>query len=74
MTGAELNKLRTKAENILDKANELIRFINMNEITSLVIKKHSFLVGFSHTQRMMHSINRRNVIVDYLKSELKCIG
>ena len=73
MKAKEQNRLRLKAEIMLDKANELIRFINMNETTALVLKKHGALVGFIHTQRMAHSINRRNVIIESLKAELSCI-
>ena len=73
MKAKEQNRLRLKAEIMLDKANELIRFINMNETTALVLRKHGGLVGFIHTQRMTHSINRRNVIIESLKDDLSCI-
>lgn len=73
MTGTELNRLRLKAEVILDKANELIRFINMNENVANVVRKHSSLIGDYHTSKMNHSINRRNVIIESLKNDLECI-
>jgi len=73
MEAKEQNRLRLKAEIMLYKANELIRFINMNETTSLVLRRHGGLVGFAHGQRMAHSINRRNVIIESLKSDLSCI-
>lgn len=73
MTGTELNRLRLKAEIILDKANELIRFINMNENVANVVRKHSSLIGDYHAAKMNHSINRRNVIIESLKNDLECI-
>tara|TARA_R110000851_G_scaffold180499_1_gene328130 strand:- start:516 stop:740 length:225 start_codon:yes stop_codon:yes gene_type:complete len=73
MEAKDQNKLRIKAEIMLDKANELIRFIRMNEVTALVIKKHGALLVFTHIRRMTHSINRRNIIIDALKSDLSCI-
>lgn len=74
MTGAELNNLRSKAEKMLWKANELIRFINMNEISQGVINRHKALIGASHVAKLNHSINRRNVIIESLKVELSCIA
>ena len=73
MEAKEQNRLRLKAEIMLYKANELIRFINMNETTSLVLGRHGGLMGFNQGQRMAHSINRRNVIIESLKRELSCI-
>ena len=73
MTGTELNRLRGKAEEILSKANELIRFINMNENVASVVKRHSHIIGDYHAAKMNHSINRRNVIIESLKNDLECI-
>jgi|TARA_R110000803_G_scaffold210568_1_gene282696 hypothetical protein len=73
MNGAELNAIRNKAELLLDKANELIRFVNMIETTELCIKKHGNLVGSKHIVKWTHEVNRRKVLVNELKKELICI-
>tara|TARA_R110000796_G_scaffold137559_3_gene253670 strand:+ start:639 stop:863 length:225 start_codon:yes stop_codon:yes gene_type:complete len=74
MNGQELNKLRLKAEIMLDKANELIRFCNMIEITQSCIKKHGDLVGSRNIIKWNHEVNRRKVLVNSLKNDLQCIN
>ena len=73
MNGAELNEIRKKAEQLLDKANELIRFVNMIETTESCIKRHGSLVGSKHIIKWTHEVNRRKVLVNELKKELSCI-
>ena len=73
MEAKELNRLRLKAEIILDKANELIRFINMNENTESCIKRHGDLLGATAIKRWTREVNRRNVIIESLKNDLECI-
>ena len=73
MNGAELNEIRKKAEQLLDKANELIRFVNMIETTESCIKRHGSLVGSKHITKWTHEVNRRKVLVNELKKELSCI-
>ena len=74
MTPQELNKLRKKAEIMLDKANELIRFVNMIENTESCIKRHGNLVGAKNIAKWTHEVNRRKVLVSELKKELSCIN
>ena len=73
MNGAELNEVRKKAEQLLDKANELIRFVSMIETTEACIRKHGSLVGSKHIAKWTHEVNRRKVLVNELKKELSCI-
>ena len=73
MEGKELNKIRDKAEIILDKANELIRFCNMVDNSQIVLHKHSSLMNFNQITRQIHSINRKKVLIESLKKELAWI-
>jgi len=74
MTGQELNKLRLKAELMLDKANQLIRFCNMVESRKSVLRKHFDLLDQKNIAKYNHAINRKQVLINSLKSELQCIG
>lgn len=73
MKAKEQNRLRLKAEIMLDKANELIRFINMIENTESCIKRHGDLVGAKNVAKWTHEVNRRKVIIESLKEDLSCI-
>ena len=70
MKASELILIRRKAEDLLNKANELIRFVNMIENTESCIKRHGDLVGRKNIAKWTHEVNRRKVIVSELEKEL----
>ena len=74
MNGKELNNLRLKAEIMLDKANELIRFCDMVENRKSVLRKHFNLLDEKNIAKYNHAINRKQVLINSLKSDLQCIN
>ena len=70
MEASEIILIRRKAEDLLNKANELIRFVNMIENTESCIKRHGDLVGRKNIAKWTHEVNRRKVIVSELEKEL----
>jgi len=71
MSGAELNRLREKAELLLDKANQLIILIEMVETRKSVVRKYSSFISQKHIDKHNHMINTKEVIIESLKKELK---
>jgi len=74
MTPQELNKLRKKAEIMLDKANELIRFCDMVESRKSVLRKCSDVFNEKSINRYHHAINVKQVFIESLKNDLQCIN
>lgn len=74
MTPQELNKLRKKAEIMLDKANELIRFCDMVETRRSVLRKCSDVFNEKSVHRYNHAINVKQVLIQSLKNDLQCIN
>ena len=74
MTGQELNNLRLKAEIMLDKANELITFCDMVENRKSVLRKHFNLLDEKNIAKYNHAINRKQVLINSLKTDLQCIN
>ena len=74
MTPQELNKLRKKAEIMLDKANELIRFCDMVENRRSVLRKCSDVFNEKSVHRYNHAINVKQVLIQSLKNDLQCIN
>jgi len=74
MNGKELNKLRLKAEIMLDKANQLIRFCDMVDSRKSVLRKHFNLLDDKNIARYNHAINRKQVLINSLKTDLQCIN
>jgi|TARA_R100000951_G_scaffold114632_1_gene120014 capsule polysaccharide export protein KpsC/LpsZ len=74
MNGKELNKLRLKAEIMLDKANQLIRFCDMVDSRKSVLRKHFDLLDTKNIAKYNHAINRKQVLINSLKTDLQCIN
>ena len=74
MTPQELNKLRKKAEIMLDKANELIRFCDMVESRKSVLRKCSDVFNEKSIRRYRHAINVKQVLIESLKNDLQCVN
>ena len=66
MNGKELNNLRKKAE--------LIRFCDMVENRKSVLRKHFSLLDEKNIAKYNHAINRKQVLIDALKTDLQCIN
>ena len=74
MNGKELNNIRKKAELMLDKANQLNRFCDMVESRKSVLRKHFDLLDQKNIVKYNHAINRKQVLINSLKTDLQCIN